>query len=32
MKEDEDIYIVVSIEYTLDGAHAFTVLWWNTSF
>jgi len=26
MKEDEDIYIVVSIEYTLDGAHAFTVL------
>ena len=21
-----------SIEYTLDGANAFTVLWWNTSF
>jgi len=21
-----------SIQYTLDGANAFTVLWWNTSF
>jgi len=32
MKEDEDIYIAVSIEYTLGGANSFTVLWWNTSF
>jgi len=26
MKEDEDIYIAVSIEYTLGGANSFTVL------
>jgi len=32
MKEDEDIYIALCIEYTLYGTNAFTVLWWNTSF
>jgi len=31
MKEDADVRIAVNMEYMLDGADTFTVLWWNTS-